>query len=174
MSTLCRLIKRAFIEFYNPTKSVSAQMSKFATLMVFYVIQGRPVDDIYAMVKTKLEANNSTKVSGYIGKEDYQKNHYIRKNSSLLLMSASCSSLNLSENNDSILDSTFERSGSDTSLNRSSSKVAESNVLRENLSNNIRDNSTKKLFSGSDSNLNAVKTSTPSSNVLKAKRQISF
>lgn len=174
MATLCKLVKKVFTEFYNSTKSMSAQMTKFSNLMVFYVIQGRSFDEIYHMTKTKLEAQNPTKVSGYIGHDDYQKNHFIRKNSSLLLMSSSCSSFSLNENNDSILtDSTFDKSGSDTSLNISSSKNSEK-VLRENFSSNARDNSTKKLFSASESNLNTLKTSTPSSQVLKAKRQISF
>lgn len=171
MSTLCKLVKKIFTEFYNPTKSMSAQMTKFSNLMVFYVIQGRSFDEIYLMTKNKLEAQNPTKVSGYIGQEDYQKNHFIRKNSSLLLMTNSCSSFSI--NSDSLLDSTFDKSGSDTSLNRSTSKNSEK-VLRENFSNNARDNSTKKLFSVSETNLNTLKTSTPSSQVLKAKRQISF
>jgi len=171
MSTLCKLVKKVFTEFYNPTKSMSAQMTKFSNLMVFYVIQGRSFDEIYLMTKNKLDAQNPTKVSGYIGQEDYQKNHFIRKNSSLLLMTNSCSSFSI--NSDSLTDSTFDKSGSDTSLNRSTSKNSEK-VLRENFSSNARDNSTKKLFSTSESNLNTLKTSTPSSQVLKAKRQISF
>lgn len=177
MSILCKLVRKVFTEFYNPSKSMSAQMTKFSNLMVFYVVQGRPFEEIYQVTKNKLEAQNPTRVSGYIGQEDYQKNHFIRKNSSLLLMSTnSCSSLSLTENSDSFLEATFDKSGSDTSLSRSTSKNnSEGNVLKENFSSNVRENnSTKKLFTGSDSNLNALKTSTPSSNVLKAKRQISF
>ena len=172
MSTLCKLVRKVFTEFYNPSKSMSAQMTKFSNLMVFYVIQGRSFEEIYLMTKNKLEAQNATRVSGYIGQEDYQKNHFIRKNSSFLLMSNSCSSLSLNENSNSFLESTFERSGSDTSLNISTSNNSDK-VLRENFTSNARGNSSKKLIITSESNLNALKSSTPS-NVLKAKRQISF
>ena len=172
MSTLCKLVKKVFTEFYNPIKSMSAQMTKFSNLMVFYVIQGRSFEEIYLMTKNKLEAQNATRVSGYIGQEDYQKNHFIRKNSSFLLMSNSCSSLSLNENSNSFSESTFERSGSDTSLNISTSNNSDK-VLRDNFTSNARGNSSKKLIITSESNLNALKSSTPS-NVLKAKRQISF
>ena len=177
MSTLCRLVKKLLIEFYHHGKSMSTQMQKFSHLTVFYVIQGRSFDDIYAAAKTRLEAQNPTKISGYIGPEEYERNrHIIRKNSSLLMApSFSCSSLNSTANNsDSLLDgSLLDKSTSDTSLVRSSSKSnAENNVLRENFQS--RENSGRKTF-GSDSNLNKISnTSTPSSNVLKAKRQISF
>lgn len=177
MSMLCRLVKKLLNEFYHPGKSMSNQMQKFSTLTVFHVIQGRSFDEIYSMAKTRLEGQNHTKkISGYIGPDEYEKNRYIRKNSSLLLMpSLSCTSLNSSTmNSDSFTDGSFlDRSSSDTSLNRSTSKSnAENCVLRENFQ--IRENSARKAF-GSDSNINKLpNTSTPSSNVLKAKRQISF
>lgn len=182
MSVLCRLVKKVLTEFYNPSKSMSAQMQKFSNMMVFYVVQGRSFEDIYASTKTRLDAQNPTKVSGYIAPADYEKNRYVRKNSSLLLLSGSCSSLNYSSvNSDSLLDGTFDKSGSDTSLNQSLTKttnaITESNnVLRENF-NNRENSSRKQLYGGSsDSNLNKLvnTTSTPSSNILKAKRQISF
>lgn len=177
MSTLCRLVKKVLAEFYHPNKSMSYQMQKFANMMVFYVTQGRLFDDIYATTKTRLDIQNPTKVSGYIAPADYEKNRYIRKNSSLLLLSnisGSCSSLTYSSNNsDSLLDSAFDKSGSDTSLNQSLNKSAENNVLRENFHVTSRENSTRKMYGGSDSNINKL-VSTPSSNILKAKRQISF
>lgn len=179
MSTLCRLVKKILAEFYHPSKSTSHQMQKFANMMVFYVTQGRSFDDIYATTKARLDVQNPTKVSGYIAPADYEKNRYIRKNSSLLLLSnisSSCSSLNyLSNNSDSLLDGVFDKSGSDTSLNQSLNKSTENNVLRENFQSSARENSTRKLYGASDSNINKlVSTSTPSSNILKAKRQISF
>lgn len=175
MSTLCKLVKRIFTEFYNPSKSMSAQMTKFSNLMVYYIIQGRPLEEIFVMTKHRLEVQNPTKVSGYIAQDEYEKNSFIRKNSSLLLMTNSCSSLNLTDNSNSFIDSNFDKTGSDTSLNHSTSKNNnDSGVLRENVLVNSRVKSSKKLFGGSDSSLHQLKTSTPSSNVLKAKRQISF
>jgi hypothetical protein len=177
MSMLCRLVKKILAEFYHPQKSMSAQMQNFSNLMVFYVVQGRSFDDIYAMTKGKLDAQNPTKVSGYIAPEEYERNHYVRKNSSLLLLTGSNSSLNYSSNNsDSLLDATFNKSGSDTSLNRSTSKSnVESGVLRENFQGNTRENSMRKLYGGSDSNISKIPVSaSTSSNIMKAKRQISF
>lgn len=173
---LCRLVKKLLSEFYHHGKSMSNQMQKFSTLTVFYVIQGRTFDEIYAMAKERLEAQNKTKISGYVGPDEYEKNRFIRKSSTLLMVpSLSCSSLNSSTiNSDSLMDgSFFDKSASDSSLNRSTSKSnAENNVLRENFQN--RENSARKAF-GSESNLNKITTtSTTSSNVLKAKRQISF
>lgn len=178
MSILCRLVKKILAEFYHPQKSMSAQMQKFSNLMVFYVVQGRSFEDIYKMTKARLDAQNPTKVSGYIGPDEYERNRYVRKNSSLLLLTGSSSSLNYSSNNsDSLLDGTFDKSGSDTSLNRSTSKSnAENNVLRENFQVANRENSTRKLYGGSESNINKLvaNSSATSSNLLKAKRQISF
>lgn len=175
---LCRLVKKVLAEFYHPQKSMSAQMQKFSNMMVFYVVQGRSFDDIYLMTTARLDAQNPTKVSGYIAADEYERNRYVRKNSSLLLLTGSNSSLNYSSNNsDSFLDTTFNKSGSDTSLNRSTSKSnAENVVLRENFGG-IRENSSRKLYGGSDSNLNKLAVNanmSSSSNILKAKRQISF
>lgn len=174
MSMLCKLVKKIFTDFYNPSKSMSAQMTKFANLMVYYVIQGRTYEEIYLITRKKIEEQNPMKVSGYIGQEEYIKNQFIRKNSSLLMLSTSCSSLNFSHDSDSLNDSNFDKSGgSDKSLNHSSSKINETCVLRENVLSHARENSAKKPFGGSDSNLSKLSTSTPS-NILKAKRQISF
>jgi hypothetical protein len=179
MSMLCKLVRKIFIEFYNPSKSMSAQMTKFSNLMVYYVIQGREFEDIYAITRRKLEEHSSTRVSGYINQEDYMKNQLVRKNSSLLF-SNSCSSLNLSHDSDSFNESNFDKSsGSETSLIHSStSKNNQSCVLRENFlgRGNISNKKHQQpLFGGSDSNLSKISSSTPSnSNILKAKRQISF
>lgn len=173
---LCRLVKKLLSEFYNHGKSMSAQMQKYSTLTVSYVIQGKSFEEIYAKANKHLKGQNSTKISGYVGPVEYEKNQFIRKSNSLLLMpSISCSSLNSSTiNSDSLMDASyFDKSASDTSLNQSMSKSnTESNVLRENFQS--RENSARKIF-GSESNLNKITTtSTPSSGVLKAKRQISF
>lgn len=173
MSNLCKLVKKMLMEFYHPSRSMSAQMAKFSNLMVFYVIQGKPLEEIYSMTKSKLEAQNPMKISGYIAPEDYAKNHYIRKNSSLLMYSNSFSTLNISSNSEIIVDNNFNNSGSDTSLNRSSSKNNDSNALRENYLSLSRENSSKKMFGGSEPNLAKISSST-NSNLLKAKRQISF
>ncbi|KAG5677438.1 hypothetical protein PVAND_007196 [Polypedilum vanderplanki] len=149
MSTLCKLVKKIFTEFYNPQKSKSS-------------------DDIYTLTKNRLE--NTVKVSGYSGREDLEKSHFVRSNSSFLMLSESRFSLNGSLET---LGSDIDISSSDTSPNQSLSKSNISGVLCEN-QNRMIQNSSKKLFRLSDSNLmNHVKTSTPS-NILKAKRQISF
>jgi hypothetical protein len=168
-STLTRLVKNIFIEFYNPAiKSISDQLMKFANQMVFYVIQGQDYVEIHKMTRLSLLTKNSTKVSGYVSQQDYDR----RKSSSLLLLSQSCSSsLNLSDNslNSSRL--------SNSSLNRSTSKNNESIALRENFMSQSSEKSARK-FGGSDSNINLNRppsaATTPSTNLMKAKRQISF
>lgn len=175
MQVLCKLVKKLLQKFYQSNKSMSHQMQRFSSLVVFHVIQEQPFDDILTMAKTRLEAQKQTKVSGYIAPDVYERNNFVRKNSSLLLMpSLSSSSLNSSTvHSDSLLEGSFlDRCSSDTSLNRSSSKSnAEGCVLRENVG---RESSARKAF-GSESNLSKMSsTSTPSSNILKAKRQISF
>lgn len=171
MATLCKLVKKIFSEFYNPQKSMSSQMTKFANLMVFYVIQGRSIDDIYAMTKSRLDAQNPTKISGYIAREDFEKNCFVRRNNSLVLLSQSSSSLNFSGSTETIAS---DVSGSDTSsLNHSSTTKSNiSGVLRENHMG--VENSGKKSFNANEASINQLKTSTPASNILKAKRQISF
>lgn len=177
MQVLCKLVKKLLQKFYQSNKSMSHQMQRFSSLVVFHVIQEQPFDDILTMAKTRLEAQQKqTKISGYIAPDVYEKNNFVRKNSSLLLMSTlSCSSLNSSTmNSDSLLEgSLLDRCSSDTSLNRSTSKSnAEGSVLRENVQS--RESSGRKAY-GSESNLSKISnTSTPSSNILKAKRQISF
>lgn len=177
-SILAKLVKTIFLEFYNPTiKSISGQLSKFANFMVFQVVQGLSHQKIYTSMKVHLESKNTTKVSGYIAQQDYERNqtNLIRRNNSLLLMSQSCSSLNFSHS-ESFIDigslNSSKLSESNSSLNRSSSKNNDSGALRENFLASSRENSAMK-FGGSDSNL-AKHKSTSSTNLLKAKRQISF
>lgn len=179
-SILAKLVKTIFIEFHNPAlKSISGQLSKFANFMVSYVIQERAINEIYSRTKVHLQSKNPTKVMGYIAQQEYQRNqpHFIRKNNSLLLMTQSCSSLNLSQQSDSYLDisslNSSKLSESNSSLNRSSSKNNEMvGALRENFIGQSIEKSARKL-GGSESSLNTLK-STSSSNLLKAKRQISF
>lgn len=157
---------------------MSEQLTKFAAHMVFYVIQGRTFDEIYNLTKTSIQSKNTTKVSGYIGQQDYERNKQFmtRKNSSLLFSSQSCSSLNMSQQSENSFDghslNSSKLSESNSSFNQSSSKNNELLVLRENLMSTSGDKSARK-FSGSDSNLNRPKSNS-STNLMKAKRQISF
>lgn len=175
---LAKLVKKAFIEFYNPSvRSISAQFAKFANFMVSYVIQGRPANEIYAMMAHSMQSKNATRLTGYIAQQDFDRQCIVRKNSSLMLMSESCSSLNISQQSENSFDggsmNSSKLSISNTSLNRSSSKNNEMLALRENFLGLSNEKSAKK-FSGSDSNLNRLVKSTSSSNLMKAKRQISF
>jgi hypothetical protein len=168
-STLTRLVKNVFIEFYNPAiKSISDQLMKIANQMVFHVIQGQDYAEIYKMTRLCLIAKNTSKVSGYVSLQDYER----RRGHSLMLLTQSSSSLNLS---DSSLNSS-RLSNSSLNLNRSSSKNNELIALRENFMTSVEKSARK--FGGSDSNINLPRppssTSTNSTNLLKAKRQISF
>lgn len=173
---LGKLMKRILMEFHNPAeKSMSEQLIKFANYMVFYVIQGRSVEDIYAMTKAWLQSKNTKKVSGYIAAQDYERNkpNLVRQSSSLLLMSRSCHSLTNSQQSESSYDENSSKmGGSNTSLSQISTKSHEMLVLREKCINRSGDSSARNLV-GSDPNLSRAKSSS-SSNLMKAKRQISF
>lgn len=168
---LARLVKRIFIEFYNPAKkSVSEQMLNFANQMVFHVIQGRDSENIYLTLKSNLQSKNAAKISQTKNPDDRLQNQLSRHNKSSL-MSQSASSLNLSH--PLSLDSISNSYGSSSSINRSSSKrnIGSMLALRENFTTQSVNKSAQKF--GSDSNLSRSKSSS-SSNLMKAKRQISF
>lgn len=169
-------MKRILMEFHNPAeKSMSEQLMRFANYMVFYVIQGRSVEDIYTTTKATLQSKNTKKVSGYIAAQDYERNksNLVRRSSSLLFMSQSCNSLNLSQRSENSCDGNSSKlSESNSSLNLTSSKNNEKIVLREKFNNQSSDKSDRNLV-GSDSNLTRAKSNS-SSNLMKAKRQISF
>jgi hypothetical protein len=143
-------------------------MSTFANQMVFYVKQGQSFDDIYRLTKSSLLTKNEK------DQERSQQQSLIRRSSSFMMMSQSCSTLNFSQQSARSIDSlnSANFSGSNSSLSGSSSKNNQMLALRENFMVQSGEKSAKK-FSGSDSNLNKSKSSS-SSNLLKAKRQISF
>ena len=175
-STLAKLVKKILLEFYNPAgKSLSGQMLKFATHMVYYVVNGRPAEEIFAMTKASLQSKNTTKVTGYIGQQDFeqsQKNHVRRSSSFNMMASQSCSSLNYSQQSETSFEgSSLHLNESNSSINRSSSKNNEMLALRENFMIQSSEKSARKF--GSESNLNKAKSSS-SSSLMKAKRQISF
>lgn len=169
-------MKRIFLEFYNPaTKSMSSQMINFANQMVFYVIQGRSFENIYELTKMSLQSKNTSKLFGYVRQDEYERNqqqNLIRKGFSF--MSQSCSTLNLSQQSAKSIESlnSMKPIGSDSSLNRSSSKSNQLLALRENFISQSGEKSVKK-FGGSESNLTRAKSNS-STNLMKAKRQISF
>lgn len=176
---LAKLVKTIFMEFYNPAvKSISGQLSKFAVMMVPYVILGESYLKVYDKIKVQLEAKYLPKTfSGYIAKPDYERlqPNLMRRNNSLLMMSHSSSSFSYPRSDSFYENSSLNSSrhtDSNSSLNLSSSKNNEMGPLRENF---IGDKSGAKK-SGSESNLNRLKSSSSSSlsSLMKAKRQISF
>lgn len=148
--------------------------------MVYYVIQGQTFEEIYLVTKSRLQSNiAASKVSGYIAQENYEHKPNLvgRKCSSLLLMShsQSCSSLSISQqSSEGILDLSVN-DGSNSSLNRSSSKNNGS-TLRENFfRSGDNANSARKCSTLSDTDLSKMSSnSSLGCNVMKAKRQISF
>lgn len=170
-SVLGKLTKKILMEFHNPAeKSLSEQLSKFANNMVYYVTQGQPLEEIYAMTRASLQSKNIKKVTGYIAPQDYERNKQILVRNCSSFMSQSCNSLTLSQHSMSSCDGNSSKlSGSYSSLTRSSSKNNEMLALRENF---INQNGERKLV-GSDTNLSRAKSSS-STNLMKAKRQISF
>lgn len=141
--------------------------------MVSYVIRGDDFNTIYGKVKMNLVTKNATKLTGYLSQKDYElsKSNLLRRNTSLLVMNNSSSSLNQSLQLDNSFSSTSILNRSNSSLTQSSSKSNETTIaLRENFINSS-EKSARKF--GSDSNL-SKQPSNASSSLLKAKRQISF
>lgn len=174
---LATLVKKIFIEFYDPAnKSLSNQMAKFSNHMVYFVIQGQSKEDILRTTRLHLQSKMTTKVSGYIAPQDYERNkqYFFRKSNSLLLASQSYSSLNVAQCSESSFEdyasSSSRLAPSNSSINLSSSKNNELGVLRENFQSSAH---SAKKFSGSESSLNRAKSNS-SSSLMKAKRQISF
>lgn len=137
---------------------------KFATHMVYYVLNGRASDEIYKSTKELLQTKNSQKLTGFMGQQECDQ-RMVQKLSLQSLNSQSCSSLSYSQQSseNSFGESSAALGGSNSSLNRSSL------ALRENFQSGEKSN---RKF-GSESNLNASKSSS-SLNLMKAKRQISF
>lgn len=83
-SVLGKVVKRLFLEL-NDTNNVvigggggtstSATMSRISDRVVFWVIQGKSVDDIYLMEKQRIEKskiiNSIPKLNGYIAPDEY-------------------------------------------------------------------------------------------------------
>lgn len=75
-SVLGKVVKRLFLEAAEPnTGSTSATMSRISDRIVFWVVQGKSVDDIYLMEKQRLEKtkmiNGLPKLNGYIAPDEY-------------------------------------------------------------------------------------------------------
>lgn len=160
---------------------------------MFFVIQGKSVDDIYMAEKTRIDmSRNVSKLTGYIGAEEYanRKNELSRSQSHDPSENNCPSAERLRQRNDSVTKTNKADGNTSTNnLTNSSSKNNLSNsVLRENhdsksaqknagfsgrdqknvspYSDKVRTASSKsnKLLIGGASN----------SNVLKVRRQISF
>lgn len=149
---------RILREFHNPAeKSMSDQLLKFANYMVFYVIQGRSAEEIYLKTRASLHAKYAKKAS------------LLQRSESLF---SSNSSFNMSQSENLFDLSSSRLSGSNSSINRSSSKNNGMLALRENFINQSGEKLGRMLV-GSESNLSRTKSNS-SSNLMKAKRQISF
>ncbi|GAB0096229.1 hypothetical protein DMENIID0001_117110 [Sergentomyia squamirostris] len=167
-TVMAKVVKRLFLESNRNTfSSVSEQMNKIANNISFAVLQGKSVEEIYAVERKKRElARNSQKPSGYISMESYRSG--IQRSTSSVLSEKSLS-FNQSEN-----------------LSQSSLfGVDTGSILRENVDSEQRRSAQKGLFSGKDQkNVSPHKSSQKKkpklvggknlSNLLKAKRQISF
>lgn len=175
---LGKLLPAIFREFYNPTnKSVSLQLERFVNLMTYQVVQEQPPHEILASTRSLLQSKNATRVTGYIGSKEYERNkpYLFQRNNSMLMMSHSSLSLNLSsQQSENSFDggASSRLSDCNSSVSLSSSKNNEGSALRENFLGKSVEKSAREI-SFSESNLNRSKSAS-SSSVNKAKRQISF
>ncbi|XP_037042484.1 uncharacterized protein LOC119078870 isoform X2 [Bradysia coprophila] len=101
-SVLAKVVKRLFLETRDESTSTSDTMIRIADRLVFWVVQGKSIDEIYLnekMRKENLRAASKIKLKGYIGPEDYEKlKKPIQKvNSNLFLSQSSTDSFNFSQ-----------------------------------------------------------------------------
>lgn len=142
--------------------------TRLADKLVFWVIQGKSVDDIYLTEKARMESSkNPTKITGYVGLEEYEnRKNPLRKSNSNILSENSVSSMDsfcLSQGtlssqmgrshdvkiNMGDLENVQQGAGSSSGLLNSSSKNnLGSNVLRENHDSKSAQKATG--FSGKD------------------------
>lgn len=153
---------------------------RIANNILFSVLQGKSVEEIYAAERRKREhAKNSQKPTGYVSMESYRSG--LQRSTSSILSENSRQSFGMSQNS--------LRFSQSENLSQSQGSLFGSNtdtgsVLRENVDSEQRRSAQKGLFSGKDQkNVSPHKSSHKKqklvggknlTNLLKAKRQISF
>lgn len=81
-STLAKLVKKIFLEFHLPGKSISSSLQYFASQMVHFVINGHPSDQVYKNTKELLETKNLKQ-----NKPNLLKNHFLTASHSSMELS---------------------------------------------------------------------------------------
>ncbi|KAL5286098.1 hypothetical protein ACFFRR_007656 [Megaselia abdita] len=158
-TTLARSLKSIFLEYYHKNgTSTSETMLKLAKKYVYLAISGNSSDEIYLLAKNDIEhKKKTTRVSGYINKEDYENATQKNTESIKMISENSVDSFNFSqfsqqshnEPQDTNLSAIKLLNVQQTaSLQNSSSKIA---ALRENIdSNSAGKMSAQKNFTGRD------------------------
>ncbi|ALC41690.1 mi [Drosophila busckii] len=99
---LARIVKRIFQEFYQGhTTSNSETLLRLAKKYAFNVIGGKQADDIYLQARSQeceSRRQSSTRLSGYIGPEEFAQRKLLLSQSSTLSKSGSMQNLFGSEN----------------------------------------------------------------------------
>ncbi|XP_055315475.1 uncharacterized protein LOC129575627 [Sitodiplosis mosellana] len=184
-SNLGKVVKRLYLEALpTKTESTSGTMLRLADRLVFWVLQGKTVDEIYLEEKTR----NSTKpnvvkrLSGYINRDEY-----LMRMETATKLNSSAQSIT----NDHLAACNENDNGRKPLTNSSSKSNMGTSALRENHDSKSAQKSLSNVsFSGrnqknlspyndksrSVTNLNKPNKlmSGPNSNILKVKRQISF
>ncbi|XP_031617883.1 uncharacterized protein LOC116337446 [Contarinia nasturtii] len=186
-SILGKVVKRLYLESLpTKTESTSGTMLRLADRLVFFVLQGKTVDEIYLEEKARMDTtktNAAKRLSGYINRDEY----LMRLDASNKLNSST-----QSITGGDLLTTSNENDNSRKPLTNSSSKCnVGTSALRENHDSKSAQKQTSNVsFSGrnqknlspyndksrSITNLNKSNKLIPAtnSNILKVKRQISF
>ncbi|XP_059620193.1 uncharacterized protein LOC132264124 [Phlebotomus argentipes] len=177
-TVMAKAVKRLFLETNRKTfGSVSEQMSKIANNILFDVLQGKTVEEIYASERRKKELMRSyLRPNGYVSLESYRSGMH-RSSSSLLSENSSQST--------SLRFSQSENASQGTQGSFFCGMIDTGSILRENVDSGERQRSAQKgLFSGKDQKNVSPHISSHKkqklvggknlTNLLKAKRQISF
>lgn len=175
-SVLAKVVKRLYLESVtSKMESTSATMLRLSDRLVFWVIQGKTVDEIYLDEKNRQEAakNALKKPTGYIGPEEFALQKELL-NKSITSTSTECAT---SQSSTSADRKPLTNSSSKSNLGMSTLRENhDSKSAQKNASANVN-------FSGrnqknlSPYNANKQKLLVGNSiypNLLKVKRQISF
>ncbi|XP_055686336.1 uncharacterized protein LOC129791819 isoform X2 [Lutzomyia longipalpis] len=141
-TVMAKVVKRLFLESNRRVfGSVSEQMSKMANSILFPVLQGKSVEEIYASERARREnAKKSAKPSGYVPLESYRGTTLQRSTSSIL-----------SENSGQSLGMSQSSLRYSQSENLSQGAQFFDTALRENVDSEQRQKSGQKgMFSGKD------------------------
>lgn len=162
-STLAKVVKRIYLESESQkADSTSVTMLRLAEKFVFWVIQGKSVDELYLAEKARAEQEKQQqfgKLSGYIAPEEFEnrRKSQLRGSSNILSQSLSMESFSFTQSSSQIRTQSSENlSQSSCSFSQQPSdnkmmafdEIIEKTCVASSTSNELNNSSSKNNLSG--------------------------